>query len=100
MDDDQDRRRRTSREETTTTILDAAEALFAKRGYTAVTVREIAASAGVSHALIHRYLGSKKAIYAATLRRRETAIRDAAPGNQGLLESTSLMLHEAWLEQA
>ena len=80
-------------------ILDAAEQLFAERGFTAVTVRDIAAEAGVSHALVHRYLGSKQDVYRAMLARRENAIRDAAPGEDDLLEATSLMLREAVLHQ-
>jgi TetR/AcrR family transcriptional regulator, repressor for neighboring sulfatase len=99
MTEDQDKRQRASRDETTEAILDAAEQLFAERGFTAVTVRDIAAQAGVSHALVHRYLGSKEAVYRAMLRRHETSIRDAAPGGDDLLESTSLMLREAWLGQ-
>lgn len=95
----QKKQRRGSREETIKRILDAAQRLFAERGYTAVSVREIAAAAGVSHALVHRYLGSKRAVYREVLQRRETSILDAAPGSEDLLEATSLMLDEAWLEQ-
>jgi AcrR family transcriptional regulator len=91
--------RRSGKEQTTATILDAAEKLFAERGFTAVTVRDIAAEAGVSHALVHRYLGSKQQVYREMLARRENLIRDAAPSSVDLLESTSLMLREAWLEQ-
>jgi AcrR family transcriptional regulator len=91
--------RRGTREQTTETILFAAEGLFAERGYTAVTVREIAAAAGVSHALVHRYLGSKEDLYRAMLRRHESVIRDAAPDQEDLGEATKLMLREAWLEQ-
>ncbi len=91
--------RRGGRERTTATILDAAEELFAQRGYTAVTVRDIAAAAGVSHALVHRYLGSKEQVYRATLSRRETTIIDAAPSEDDLLEATRLMLREAVLNQ-
>jgi AcrR family transcriptional regulator len=92
-------RRRGGREQTTAVILDAAEKLFAERGFTAVTVRDIAAEAGVSHALVHRYLGSKQDVYRAMLARRETVIRDAAPEQQDLLEASSLMLREAVLNQ-
>lgn len=91
--------RRGRREKTTAAILDAAEVLFAQRGYTAVTVRDIAAAAGVSHALVHRYLGTKEEVYRAALRRHETAIFDAAPGQDDLLEATRLMLTAAWSEQ-
>jgi len=92
-------RRRGGREKTTAAILDAAEKLFAERGFTAVTVRDIAAEAGVSHALVHRYLGSKQQVYRDMLGRRENDIRDAAPGEEDLLEATRLMLKEAVLHQ-
>ena len=46
----------------------------------------------MSHALVHRYLGSKEQVYRATLSRRETTIRDAAPAGDDLLEATRLML--------
>ena len=91
--------RRGGREQTTAAILDAAEKLFAERGFTAVSVRDIAAVAGVSHALVHRYLGSKEQVYRAMLGRRETVIRDAAPSEDDLLEATRLMLREAVLHQ-
>jgi TetR/AcrR family transcriptional regulator, repressor for neighboring sulfatase len=47
--------------------LRAAARMFAERNPNQVTVREIAAEAGVSHALVHRYLGSKNDILRATL---------------------------------
>ena len=92
-------RRRGGREQTTAAILDAAEKLFSERGFTAVTVRDIAAEAGVSHALVHRYLGSKQEVYRVMLARREDVIRDAAPAEGDLLEASSLMLREAVLNQ-
>jgi TetR/AcrR family transcriptional regulator, repressor for neighboring sulfatase len=92
-------RRREGREQATAAILDAAAVLFAERGYTAVTVRDIAAEAGVSHALVHRYLGTKEQVYRATLARSETAIKDSAPTEGDLLEATRLMLREATLHQ-
>lgn len=95
MTEDRQMRQRGTREETTEAILDAAEELFAQRGYTAVTIREIAAGAGVSHALVHRYLGSKEDVYRAMLARRENTIRDAAPEDADLLVATRLMLREA-----
>jgi AcrR family transcriptional regulator len=92
-------RRRGGREQTTAAMLEAAEKLFAERGFTAVTVRDIADAAGVSHALVHRYLGTKEQVYRATLSRRETTIRDAAPAGEDLLGATRLMLREAVLHQ-
>ena len=85
---------RRGREATTTAILDAAEELFSERGYAAVSVRDVAARAGVSHALVHRYIGSKAELFRAVLTQRENAILAAAPDNPDLLESTSLMLRQ------
>ena len=43
-------------------ILDAAERLFAARGYDAVSVREITREAGVNVAAVHYHFGSKEAV--------------------------------------
>ena len=63
-------------------ILDSAQALFAKRGPRAVTVRQVAQAAGVSHALVHKYFGSKDELIKAVLDRvdvsRTATARDAA----------------------
>lgn len=83
---------RRGREATTAAILDAARELFAERGYAAVTVREIAERAGVTHALVHQYIGSKADVFRAVLVRNENTILAAASGNPDLLETTSLML--------
>jgi AcrR family transcriptional regulator len=50
-------------------VLDAATELFATRGPAAVTVRDIAAAAGVNHALVHRHFGTKQAVLQAVLER-------------------------------
>jgi len=86
------------RERTTVAIIDAAEDLFSAHGFTAVTVRAIAERAGVSHALVHRYVGSKTDLFRAVLTRNEGAVVSAAPDNPDLLESLSLMLRHARLE--
>jgi AcrR family transcriptional regulator len=82
------------REETITAMLDAAEALFSERGFTAVSVRDIAQQVGVSHALVHRYLGSKEDIYRAVLKRNEDVIYAAGADDPDLLSATSRMLRE------
>lgn len=46
-------------------LLESAGALFAQRGVDGVSVRQIAAGAGVSLAMIHHYYGSKHALYQA-----------------------------------
>lgn len=47
------------REEVSAALVDAAMQLFAERGVAAVSVREVAARAGVNHALVFRHFGSK-----------------------------------------
>jgi TetR/AcrR family transcriptional regulator, repressor for neighboring sulfatase len=48
-------------------ILAAARELFAAHGVDGVSVRQIAAQAGVNHALVHRYFGAKDDMVAAIL---------------------------------
>jgi AcrR family transcriptional regulator len=55
-------------------ILAAARDLFARRGVDSVSVREIAAAAGVNHALVHRYFGAKKDIVAEILKGEAAAM--------------------------
>jgi AcrR family transcriptional regulator len=55
------------REATRRRLLEAARALFGEHGYDGVTVRMIAAEAGANVALVHRYFGSKAALFGAVL---------------------------------
>ncbi len=50
-------------------ILDAANALFAERGYDEVSVEDIAHAAGVTRGLVHHYFGGRKDVYIALLER-------------------------------
>src|SRR4051812_15003790 len=50
-------------------VIDAAERLFAERGFAATSMRDISAASGVSHPLIHHHYGSKEDLYAAVKRR-------------------------------
>lgn len=50
-----------------TAIVDAALPLFARKGFAATTVKEIAAAAGVSEALIFKHFPSKAALFDAIL---------------------------------
>jgi TetR/AcrR family transcriptional regulator, repressor for neighboring sulfatase len=84
-------RPRRGREVTTTAIVAAAEELFHERGYNAVTVRDIADRVGVSHALVHQYVGSKEDIFRAVLSHNEGSMV-AGVGELGLLESASYIL--------
>lgn len=72
------------REAVVARALDAAEALFAARGPQRVSVRDIAAATGVSHALLHRYLGSKDDIIAAVFAKHASLIQEAGAGASDL----------------
>ncbi len=51
-------------------ILDVAEEQFAKRGYEAVSTREVAGHAGATASMIHYYFSSKRALFDAVFARR------------------------------
>ena len=61
--------RRMKPEERRDQILDAANALFAERGYDEVTIEDIARAAGVARGLVHHYFGGRKEVYVALLER-------------------------------
>src|SRR5688500_8637965 len=50
-------------------ILDAAERLFATKGFAAATIKQIAATAGVNSALLYYYFENKETLYRETIRR-------------------------------
>lgn len=58
-------------------ILDAAEALFSRHGFYGVTVRQVAAEAGVDTALIHYYFGAKRELFDSVFARRAAILNDA-----------------------
>lgn len=55
-------------ERTRRAVLDAAEQLFAERGFDGVSMRDIGDASGVSQPLIHHHFGSKEDLYGAVLR--------------------------------
>jgi AcrR family transcriptional regulator len=69
------RRRRLKPEQRREQMLDAANDLFAERGYVAVSVQDIARAAGVQRGLVHHYLGRRTEVYLALLERLD-AIRE------------------------
>ncbi|MFC9787467.1 TetR/AcrR family transcriptional regulator [Rhodococcus sp. NPDC127528] len=71
------------RDEVRRAVLRAARSGFAAKG-TSVTVREIAAAAGVNPGLIHKYLGNKEDILTAVLA-RDTEVSTSTIENVGSL---------------
>jgi AcrR family transcriptional regulator len=86
--------RRRSRAATQEAILLAAEQVFSQLGFDGASMREVGERAGVTHALVHRYFGTKDDLYKAVLARNEDVIRDAAAGADDLTRAAALMLRE------
>jgi AcrR family transcriptional regulator len=73
-------------------VLDAAGRLFAQHGYTAVTLRDIGAAAGIRHAsLYHHVPGGKEALFVEVternLRRHRAGLAQAIAGAPGDLRA-------------
>ncbi len=58
-------------------MLDAAVLTFARRGYRAASMDEIAEVAGVSKPLVYLYLNSKEELFSAVIKRESDALVDA-----------------------
>lgn len=83
--------RRMARTERREQILDAATRAFARTGFTATSLDDIAAESGVSHVILYRHFASKSDLYRAVLERACTrlaenvGIADFDEGSIGLL---------------
>jgi TetR/AcrR family transcriptional regulator, repressor for neighboring sulfatase len=87
-------RPRASREETTERILDAAQELFSARNPRDVTVREIAERAGVTHALVHQYVGTKNDLLNAVIQRVSTDRVSIVRRSDTLREAVDALAHD------
>lgn len=73
----QARRKRVPRAVREQQLLDAAVTVFARRGYQAASMDEIALAAGVSKPLVYVYLNSKDELFTACIRREARAVKAA-----------------------
>jgi TetR/AcrR family transcriptional regulator, regulator of cefoperazone and chloramphenicol sensitivity len=63
-------------ESTRDRLLDAAEKLFAERGFLAASVRDITAAAGCNVAAVNYHFGGKESLYHEMFRRRLATLRE------------------------
>ena len=64
-------------------MLDAANDLFAERGYEEVSVEDIARAAGVTRGLVHHYFGGRTEVYIALLERLDALREDGLRPPEG-----------------
>lgn len=76
-------RRRMPREVRERQMLDAAVAGFARHGYQAASMDDIAEEAGVSKPLVYLYLKSKEDLFTACIRRERAALLEAVRSGTG-----------------
>ncbi len=75
----------------------AARDLFAQHGFNGVTMRDIAAVAGVNHALLHRYFGTKANLFAECLRTEIESSARVSAGPPGLSTDEALVVLRQFL---
>ncbi|MGH0033897.1 MAG: TetR/AcrR family transcriptional regulator [Myxococcota bacterium] len=83
--------------ETRERILDAAESVFAERGFDAATTREIASRSRTNVATTYSYFAGKEALYAAVLKRAIDPLielLDQFPGERDTLEAARDTIHD------
>jgi len=80
-------------------ILDSAQTLFAKHGPRAVTVRQVAQDAGVSHALVHKYFGSKDDLIRAVLDRVDVSRTATARESASLRDAYERLLPQVMTQR-
>jgi AcrR family transcriptional regulator len=66
--------------ETRGALVDALIELLGQRSVAAISVRDVAAHAGVNHGLVHRYFGSKEALVRAAVERISDRVYAGFPG--------------------
>jgi TetR/AcrR family transcriptional regulator len=88
-------------EATRTRILDAAERVFARRGYAAATTQELAAEAGIQKRMLFYYFANKDEVYERVLERLLAGIQaiharfQNEPGPQGLADFVAALVRSA-----
>ncbi len=75
------------KEEVRAALIAAAAELFARHGVSGVSLRDIAAQAGVNHGLIHRHFGSKAALRKEVQETLSAQVREDIGQNQDFFQA-------------
>ena len=92
-------RKRPGKTVTESRILDSAQELFAKHGPAAVSVRQVAQHAGVTHALVHKRFGSKDDLIKAVVYRADARRSTAAQESPSLKDVYRQLLPQVMVER-
>ncbi|HVQ52518.1 MAG TPA: TetR family transcriptional regulator [Mycobacterium sp.] len=87
--------RRLARAERRQQILHAATRAFARRGFAATSLDDIAAEAGVSHVILYRHFASKTDLYRAVLERACTRLAESVGTEDFGEDSIALLVRAA-----
>jgi AcrR family transcriptional regulator len=79
-------------QETREALIEALVRLLRTRSIASISVREVAAQAGVNHGLVHRYFGSKEALVRAAVRRFSERLHEGDPVQKGVSASSFQLL--------
>jgi AcrR family transcriptional regulator len=93
------RRERRPREDVSEALIDAAAALASERGSGHVTVRDIAARAGVNATFVHRYYGSKQNLMRAAMRRAQERLAMRIAEVPDVVDGAAAIVHATLRER-
>jgi len=93
------KRSRRSRAEASQDLIDAAAALLAQRSAGRVTVRAIAAAAGVNPTYVRRYFGSKRALMQAAMRQAQLNIAHVVEDMPNVVDGATAVVHASLRER-
>jgi AcrR family transcriptional regulator len=90
---------RRSREEVSEALLEAAAALASERGSGHVTVRDIAARAGVNATFVHRYYGSKHSLMRAAMQHAQERLAARIEEVPDVVDGAAAIVHATLRER-
>ena len=93
------KRDRRSREDVSEALIDAAATLASERGSGHVTVRDIAARAGVNATFVHRYYGSKQNLMRAAMMRAQERLASRIAEVPDVVEGAAAIVHATLAER-